>query len=42
MRQRDFKVEEFFTLLALCHTVMPETKDGWWINTQYKIPNIEI
>lgn len=27
MRQRDFKVEQFFTLLALCHTVMPEVKD---------------
>ncbi|XP_076104563.1 phospholipid-transporting ATPase ID-like isoform X1 [Mytilus galloprovincialis] len=27
MREKDFKVEQFFTLLALCHTVMPETKD---------------
>lgn len=28
MTDREAKVELFFTLLALCHTVMPETKDG--------------
>lgn len=24
----------FFRLLALCHTVMPENKDGRWVNNQ--------
>jgi len=28
VRQRDPHVHQFFTLLALCHTVMPEDKNG--------------
>lgn len=35
MREKDFKVEQFFTLLALCHTVMPETKDGKILDSKH-------
>lgn len=28
IRARDYHVCHFFTLLALCHTVMPENKKG--------------
>ena len=28
IKRRDPDVHEFFTLLSVCHTVMPEEKDG--------------